>query len=330
MVEASAGSSLKVLDDGVILADGANKSNEAYRITAETEISRMTALCLEAMPHDDLPGKGPGHGIAGRFSLAELKVNVRAKDNPSAEREISFAKALTDDDAGVERLIDGDTKTSWSVRRRGERVAVTFVPAEPISGEGASVLTITILNRDNLGCFRLLATSAAEPDKLLDSDEAPDGEQDDGFALFVNLGGDAWEDPEGNAWVRSKDFDGATFGHEGGQSVKNEDEENPVAKTAQRGLIGFRAIVPNGNYEVRLYFSEHWTTDPKRRVFHAFVEQQPARRPLNIFHAPGLGSPDIYTIPKATITDGRLDIDFRPASDDASTILNGISIRQIR
>ena len=262
--------------------------------------------------------------------MAELKVNVRAKDNPDTEREISFAKALTDDDAGVERLIDGDTKTSWSVRRRGERVAVTLVPAEPIGGEGTSVLTITILNRENLGCFRLLATSASEPENLLDSDDARHGELDDGFALFVNLGGDTWEDPEGNAWVKSKDFDGATFGHEGGQSVKNEDEENPVAKTAQRGLIGFRAIVPNGNYEVRLYFSEHWTTDPKRRVFHAFVEQQPARRPPNIFHAPGLGSPDIYTIPKVTVTDDRLDVDFRPASDDASTILNGISIRQIR
>lgn len=330
-VEASAGSSLEVLDDGVILVNGASKSNEEYRITAETEIPGITAFCLEAMPHDDLPGKGPGLGLAGRFSLAEFKVSVRGKNDPDTERDVSFVKAIADDnDAGVERLIDGDAKTSWSVRRRGERIAVTSIPAKPIGGEGGSTLTITMLNRDNLGCFRLLATSAPEPEKLLESGNAIEGEQDDGFALFVNLGGDAWEDPEGNAWVKSKDFDGATFGHEGGQSVKNDDEENLVAKTAQRGLTAFRAVVPNGTYEVRLYFSEHWTADPKRRLFHAFVEQQPARRPMNVFHAPGFGNPDIYTIPKATVTDGRLDIDFRPADDNTSAILNGISIRQIR
>ncbi len=329
--EASAGSELVVMDGGVILADGVTKTNEDYRITAETEIPGITALCLEAVPHDNLPGSGPGYGIGGRFSLAEFKASSRAKDDSGLDQDISFAKAVAgDDDAGVSRLIDGDAKTSWSVRRRGERVAVTLIPAEPIGGEGTSILTITILNRDNLGCFRLLATSALKPEELLESDNALEGDQDDGFSLFVNLGGDSWEDPEGNAWVKSKGFDGATFGHEGGQSVKNVDEENPVAKTAQRGLTAFRAVVPNGNYEVRLYFSEHWTTDPKRRVFAAAVEQQQARHHMNVFHAPGLGSPDIYTIPKATVTDGRLDVDFRPASEDASTILNGISVRQIR
>lgn len=150
------------------------------------------------------------------------------------------------------------------------------------------------------------------------------------FTLFVNLGGDAWEDPEGNAWRESKRFDGTTFGHEGGRSVKHDDEENPVAKTAQRGITAFRAVVPNGIYEVRLYFSEHWTAEPKRRVFAVFAEQQPVRRPPNVFLAPGLGTPYIHTVPKVTVSDGRLDIDFRPANEDASAILNGISIRQLR
>jgi len=65
-------------------------------------------------------------------------------------------------------------------------------------------------------------------------------------------------------------------------------------------------------------------------MFAAFVEQQPARRPLNIFHAPGFGSPGICVIPKVTVTDGRLDVDFSPTKENASSILNGISIRQIR
>ena len=328
--EASSGSSFQVLDNGTILADGSSKSDETYRITAETEISGMTALCLETLPHDSLPGQGPGHGLGGRFSLAEFKVSVRPKDESGPEQEVSFAKALADDATGVERLIDGDAKTSWSVRRRGQRVAVTLIPAEPIGSEGTSLLTVTIQNGDNLGCFRLLATSMPDPQTPPVSSSTPDDDQDDKFTLFVNLAGDAWEDPDGNNWLKSKDFDGATFGHEGGQSIKKDDVENPVAKTAQRGLTAFRAVVPNGTYEVRLYFAEHWTTDPKRRVFAVFAEQKPVRQSQNVFLAPGLGNPYIHPIPKVAVSDGRLDVDFRPASEDASSILNGISIRQIR
>jgi len=328
--EASAGSELEVLDNGVILADGASKSDETYRITVETEIDGMTALCLEALPHDSLPGKGPGYGLGGRFSLAEFEVSVRPKDESGAAREVSFSRVLAEDDTGVERLIDGDAKTSWSVRRRGQRVAVTLIPAEPIGGEGTRLLTVTIQNGDNLGCFRLLATSMPDPETPPATSGTQDGDQDDKFTLFVNLAGDAWEDPDGNTWLKSKDFDGATFGHEGGQSIKKDDVENPVAKTAQRGLTAFRAVVPNGTYEVRLFFAEHWTTDPKRRMFAVFAEQKPVRRSQNVFLAPGFGNPYIHLIPKVTVNDGRLDVDFSPANEDASSILNGISIRQIR
>ncbi|MBC8874346.1 MAG: hypothetical protein H8E44_33340 [Planctomycetes bacterium] len=328
--EASAGSDLEVLDNGTILADGSSKSDEAYRITAQTEISGMTALCLEALPHDSLPGKGPGHGLGGRFSLAEFKVSVRPKDESGPAREVSFSRVLADDDTGVERLIDGDEKTSWSVRRRGQRVAVTLIPTEPIGGEGTALLTVTMQNGDNLGCFRLLATSMPDPETPPASSGTQDGDRDDRFTLFVNLAGDAWDDPDGNTWLKSKDFDGATFGHEGGQSIKKDDVENPVAKTAQRGLTAFRAVVPNGVYEVQLYFAEHWTTDPKRRMFAVFAEQKPVRRPQNIFLAPGMGSPYIHLIPRVAVTDGRLDVDFSPANEDALSILNGISIRQIR
>jgi hypothetical protein len=167
-----------------------------------------------------------------------------------------------------------------------------------------------------------------KPAETEESEREPDVQAEQ-FTLLVNLGGEGFEDPEGKTWVKSKDFDGATFGHEGGRSVKTDEVENPGAKTALRGLTAFRAIVPNGDYKVVLYFSEHWTTDPTRRMFSVFVEQRPVLRP-NVFRAPGLGQPYSHVIPKVAVTDGRLDVDFSPAAPGSSTILNGISIQQIR
>jgi hypothetical protein len=228
-------------------------------------------------------------------------------------------------------MVDNDVTTSWSVRRRGERTDALLIPQRPFSDEGGGTLTVTIVNRDNLGCFRLLATSAPEPRELLRSDETPadDEQRDDGFRLCVNLGGEAWTDPDGNKWVESKSFDSTTFGHEGGRKVTESEVDNPVANSALRGLIAFRAIVPNGTYEVQLYFSEHWTNNVNGRVFSMTVERQPVIRPVNVFRAPGMGQPYVHTIPNVMVEDDRLDVDLLPA-EGSSTILNGISIRQLR
>jgi hypothetical protein len=61
-------------------------------------------------------------------------------------------------------------------------------------------------------------------------------------------------------------------------------------------------------------------------VFSVFVEQQPVHP--KVFRAPGLHTPYIHRIPRVPVKDGRLDIDFYPASELASALLNGISIRQ--
>jgi hypothetical protein len=173
-----------------------------------------------------------------------------------------------------------------------------------------------------------VAADPAQP-PVADADGEPAAD-DAPFTLHVNLGGDSWRDPEGNSWVESKAFDGATFGHEGGLPVKTDVVPNPVARTARRGLTNFRAVVPNGVFAVSLYFSEHWTTSPQRRVFSVFVEQQPVQRPVNIFRAPGLGAPYIHKIRRVAVNDGRLDVDFFAATEDSSAILNGISIRQLK
>jgi hypothetical protein len=190
---------------------------------------------------------------------------------------------------------------------------------------------VTLHNREKLGCFRLLATSMPEPRKLATAESPAAGPaRSDLFSLFVNLGGDPWQDPAGNSWVASKDFDGATYGHESGQTVKSDAVEHPVYSTAVRKLTGFRAVVPNGEYSVELHFQEHWSKNPSDRAFAVMLEQQPVLRPPMFFQGPGMGQPYVHAIPRVIVKDGRLDVDFSPTLPGSLTILNGIAIRQLR
>jgi len=150
------------------------------------------------------------------------------------------------------------------------------------------------------------------------------------FTLLVNLGGGPWQDPAGNAWVPSKDFDGATFGHEAGTAIESKTSDHPLYGTAVRKLTAFRAVVPNGEYRVELHFHEHWSRNPADRSFVVAIEQQPVLRPGLFFQGPGMGQPYVHAVNKVIVKDGRLDVDFSPVSPGSLTILNGIAIWQVR
>ncbi len=334
-VEASAGSQLQRLDDGVILADGAAKENEIYRVSCEAAIPAITAVQLQALPHESLPGGGPGCGLAGGFRLAELQLTVSSTDAADQPRSIKFREVLSSDgESGLARLIDGDTATVWTYRKRGQAANLTFLPAQPIRTSGTAVLSFTLHNRENLGCFQLRATSLPNPRPLVQAGgtggtpSAP--VRNDLFTLFVNLGGGPWQDPAGNAWVASKEFDGATFGHEAGQAVQTDAIQHPVYSTAVRKLTAFRAVVPNGDYSVELHFNEHWTRNAADRAFAVAIEQQPVLKPPLFFQGPGMGQPYVHSVGKVVVKDGCLDVDFSPTLPGSLSILNGIVIRRTR
>jgi hypothetical protein len=145
------------------------------------------------------------------------------------------------------------------------------------------------------------------------------------------LGGSGYTDADGNLWQPSKRFDGRDFGHEGGRLASGGAPlfpQQPWTETAIRDLTAFRAIVPDGTYEVTFCFCEHWTTDPNRRRFYAVV-QRGTRSQITIpFHGPGMGRPWTRIERNVTVRDGSLDIEFSPLDSDSLPILNAIIIRQ--
>ncbi len=327
--ESSSGPKLDLLDEGVIAATGPASDNETYRLTFESEMETITAVRLEAIPHESLPASGPGRGIGGRFALTDLSVTVASRDAPDVSRPLSFASAVDDAGHDLRRLVDGDEKTVWRASGRGERAAVTMIVQDPTSfGSGSSVI-IELKQREALGRIRLLATSAHDPRAAL----RPSGTIGGGtlYSLYVNLGGDDFTAPDGVRWRASKFFDNETFGHEGGRAVSEELIANKVQGTAQRGIIAFRAVVPDGTYEVTLYFCEYWTTTPSSRRFAIAAEQRVVAANFDLLQAAGgIAKPFVYPIRNVKVEDGRLDVEFRATSDGASAVLNAISIKQVR
>ncbi len=329
--KSSSGTTLQLLDDGSVLAVGSGAEGEVYRIECESEIPLITAIRLEALPHESLPGKGPGLGSSGRFSIAEIKIATSSKGEDASWKDTGLLKALGDDKT-TDRTIDGDAETKWTARRRGGLSYVTLIPKEPIGSDGAKLLALQLVNGEPMGCFRLLATSATEPENLAPPSANLFKENDEeSYSLFVNLGGERYKDSEGTIWLASKDFDGNGFGHEGGSSVTADDVDDPLSGTAVRGILAFRAVVPNGNYHVKLYFCEHWSRSAASRVFSIVAERRPVLVDFDLLRAAGgPEQPFVYPVKNVTVKDGRLDMELRPSRPGASTILNAVSIQKVR
>jgi hypothetical protein len=249
--------------------------------------------------------------------LAELVIYKRAL--PPAERESVEAYLR-------EKWLSGDT------------------PPPPLDLEPPPTLAAAVADPDQAEAQAEASPSELEQTPTLHpASEAPaDGEaaaeagasaeptQHELLQLCVNLGGSAWQDPGGRTWVPSKKFDSATFGYEAGQAVKSDTVEHPVYNSAVRGLVGFRAVVPNGEYALELHFHEHWARDSTDRAFVAAVEQVPVLRPPLFFQGPGMGQPYVHKIGKVSVKDGRLDVDFAGVQPGSLAILNGIVIQQLR
>ncbi len=109
----------KILDDQSVLITGRLPGTAHYEITCETKLSGITAFKLEALTHDQLPGKGPGRGDDERtnFILSEFEVRASSPDSPTSQLiELVGAQAdFSQNNWDVKNAIDGNQKTGWAI-----------------------------------------------------------------------------------------------------------------------------------------------------------------------------------------------------------------------
>jgi hypothetical protein len=171
--KAASGASLAKQKDGSLLAGGKVAQQDAYTITASTDLSRITAVRLEVLPDASLPCNGPGRAINGNLALTEFRLAAAPKGKPGSSKPVAFARAVADwsqESYGgwpIAAAIDGDPKTGWSLDpQEGLRHAAVFEANEPVGGPEGSVLTFTLeqdFREHSLGRFRLAVTTARPP-----------------------------------------------------------------------------------------------------------------------------------------------------------------------
>ena len=174
------GAILKPLDDGSILSTGTAPVKDTYDIMLLPGRKRITALRLEVLPDDSLPGKALGRGTDGVFILSSVEIRHTthgdAQDPPPVfvvRAEADLNQKMKEDPVSFDMFpgsVDSTIGPSgfggrgWSIvgdERRKPHEAI-FLPLEPIETNDASVIRIALHHngrfRTLIGRFRLSYT----------------------------------------------------------------------------------------------------------------------------------------------------------------------------
>lgn len=150
------GSSFTKLDDHSILVGGANPQQDIYTITGMTNSINLSAVRMEALTHDSLPGGGPGRHSNSNFVLSEFELEVISIKNPNQRRKIKFKRAIAEySQSGydISKTIDGmvDNNNGWAVDgpTRKQPVQAIWVASQPFGYEGGTSLKFTLKHQAN-------------------------------------------------------------------------------------------------------------------------------------------------------------------------------------
>jgi hypothetical protein len=153
---------LRVLDDESVLATSDQTKRDVYALKFRTGLRGITALRLEALPHESLPRHGPGRvyyeGALGDFFLSELTLT-------SDGRPVKLSRATATIASGnntAAKAIDGDSRTGWSINGgQGKTQAAVFNLAAPLSEPKELALELVFEQYFSapLGRFRVSVTT---------------------------------------------------------------------------------------------------------------------------------------------------------------------------
>jgi mono/diheme cytochrome c family protein len=154
----------KKLDDGSLLAGGAEPATDTYVVTAKAALKEITGFRLEVLADKALPSSGPGRAPHGNFVLSEFRVEAGGRKVALAEAEADFSQ----DQWPVKAAIDGKTSTGWAISpQMAKDHHAVFKTKQPVHLGLNEALTITLDqqhgDRHTIGRFRLLAMTGTRP-----------------------------------------------------------------------------------------------------------------------------------------------------------------------
>jgi hypothetical protein len=162
------GAKLQLLQDGSLLATGANPEADTYVIKAPLTIPGVTGIRLEVLPDPSLPHNGPGRDPAGNFFLSDFDVQLGSGTSVSWKKE---AADESQDGYDIEKVVvkKPGQLSGWAIDENESaalRRQAVFVPEKPITAD-AFVITLKHQMKHasrNIGHFRISVTQDADPE----------------------------------------------------------------------------------------------------------------------------------------------------------------------
>ena len=154
----------RAVGNGLIVASGPNPDNETYTVTLKPGAGTWTALGVQPIQDETLPGNRQARG-ADRFVLTEVDAEL-APTGKGTAKKLRFVLATTDGfgerpENPPMAVIDGDPSTGWGgTSKEGKSPFLALRFAEPVTTQANSVITVrlhhdSVLRRATIGRLRL-------------------------------------------------------------------------------------------------------------------------------------------------------------------------------
>ncbi len=199
-----------------------------------------------------------------------------------------------------------------------------------VTGEGTYSNTIVIATGSIVENPKINAIEVTAGPSLTDAMDAyTTADPTGGEAFRLNCGGTKSVDSTGKLWMTDEAFASQNrWGYENGtvKTVESTEPDHNRMVTWREGheQMHYRFNLPNGAYQVRLYFQENTYHQSGQRVFDVAVNGQPVASHLDVFQAAGFQTP--YEVQTGLqVNHETLDISFPHVSVGAAMI-NAIEV----
>ena len=174
-VASAAGATLTEQPDLSLLVGGENPDRDTYSISANTDLTGITAVRLEVLPDPALPAGGPGRVAHGNFVLSEFRLAAASIADPAQTAALVLENATADFAQGADMnefpasaAVDGNAATGWAVAPQyNQRHVAVFEVQQPAGYAGGTALSFTLDQQHGLqhtiGRLRLSITTGPKP-----------------------------------------------------------------------------------------------------------------------------------------------------------------------
>ena len=143
----SAKSKLAKAPEHSVRLDGPVSEKDTYTISAETNLTNVCAVRLEALTDFAMLRGGPGYA-GGGFALTNFSVFAAPKSDPARKEPVVLSSAFADfsqENAPVEKAIDNDRDSAWLIGPQlGRPHTAVFSFSRPVGFAGGTIFTFVL------------------------------------------------------------------------------------------------------------------------------------------------------------------------------------------